>query len=221
MTAFLAAAAIIMEGEHDCHFMRQYLGHLGFGSLLFDGDLKAPDRAESLAGRIIVRKTEKGGGDGPLIGKNAPSSNVINICESSDNILIVADANSAFEGRLKKLQSTARKITEQTAADVKIFLLPDNKSAGELENLLEDISVGSEVYECLKQYEECLHSKNPGFNKLDMKAKIYAYCDAHGIPADGKKREYRDGAHWNLKHPKLESLRKFLLQNLPPPPDGE
>ena len=217
MTAFLAAAAIIMEGDHDCRFMRQYLGHLGFGSLLFGGDLKNADRAE----KIIVRKTEKGGGDGPLIGKNAPSSNVINICESSDNILIVADANSAFEGRLKKLQTTARKITEKTDAKVKIFLLPDNKSAGMLENLLEDISVGNEVYECLKQYEECLHSKNPGFNKLDMKAKIYAYCDAHGIPADGKKREYLDKAHWDLNHPKLDGLRKFLLHNLPSPPDGE
>lgn len=218
MTA-LAATVIIMEGDHDCRFMRQYLGHLGFGSLLFDGSLKKIDGADR-AGKIIVSKTDKGG-DGALIGRHAPSSDVIDICESSDNILIVADANSAVSKRRDKLRTTARKITEQTAADVKIFLLPDNKSAGELENLLEEISVGSEVYECLKQYEECLHNKNPALNKLDMKAKIYAYCDAHGIPADGKKREYRDGAHWNLKHPKLDSLRKFLLQNLPPQPDGE
>ena len=219
MAAFLAAAAIIVEGDHDSRFMRQYLGHLGFGSLLFDGNLKKIDDADRV-GKIIVSKTAKGG-DGALIGKHALSSDVIDICESSDNVLIVADANSAFEGRLRKLRVTARKITEQTAADVKVFLLPDNKRPGVLENLLEDISVGNEVYECLKQYEECLHNKNPAFNKLDMKAKIYAYCDARGIPADGKKREYRDKVHWDLNHPKLESLRKFLLQNLPPPPDGK
>lgn len=213
----LAAAAIIMEGDHDCHFMRQYLRHLGFGSLLFDGELKDAGRA----GKIIIRKAGENGGIGPLIGGKAPFPEVIETCESSDNVLIVADANSTFEGRLKKLQSTARKITEKTDAKVKIFLLPDNKRPGVLENLLEDISGDNKVYECLKQYEECLHSKNPGFNKLDMKAKIYAYCDARGIPADGKKREYRDGAHWDLNHPKLDGLRKFLLQNLPPPPDGE
>ena len=215
--AALAAAAIIVEGDHDSRFMRQYLGHLGFGSLLFEGGLK-DDVAR--AGKIIVRKTGEHGGVSSLIGKKAPSSDVVSICKASDNILIVADANAAVSKRRDDLRVTARKITEQTAADVKVFLLPDNKRPGVLENLLEDISVGNEVYECLKQYEECLHNKNPAFNKLDMKAKIYAYCDAHGIPADGKKREYLDKVHWNLNHPKLESLRKFLLQNLPPPPDS-
>lgn len=216
MTA-LAAAAIIMEGDHDCRFMRQYLEHLDFGSLLFGGELKDAGRA----GKIIIRKAGEHGGIGPLIGGKAPFPEVIETCESSDNILIVADANSAFEGRLKKLQSTARKITEQTAADVKIFLLPDNKSAGELENLLEEISVGKEIYECLEQYEKCLRTKKSALNnKLDMKAKIYAYCDARNIRAHWGKREYCDKAHWDLNDPKLESLRKFLLQNLPQPPDG-
>lgn len=53
-----------------------------------------------------------------------------------------------------------------------------------------------------------------------MKAKIYAYCDARNIDARWKKREYFDKAHWDLDHPKLDGLRQFLLQNLPPPPDG-
>lgn len=156
MTTLLAATAIIMEGGSDCHFMRQYLGHLGFGSLLFGGGLKDAGRA----GKIIVRETGKNGGIPPLIGGNAPSPDVVNICETSNNILIVVDANSDCEKRRDELRATVRKIEKEPKTDAKIFLLPDDESVGELENLLEEISVGKEIYECLEQYEKCLRTKN-------------------------------------------------------------
>ncbi|MGI9338300.1 MAG: DUF3226 domain-containing protein [Gammaproteobacteria bacterium] len=211
-----AAAAIIVEGKSDCHFVRQYLRHLpyGYGDLLFDCKIKSPDRA----GKIMVCPTgEKGGGDGALIGKKI-SERVLEIASVSNRALLVVDANGGGDERRKKFEDAAQKIKANTGTDTKLFLLPDDKNPGKLESLLlrifRDPEIGG-VAECFDNYEECLRSR--GFNPPDLKGKIYAYCEAHRAKPREDERNYLDAKRWNLEHTELQPLRDFLLNNLSSP----
>ena len=201
----MAAATIIVEGGDDLRFMLQYLRHLGFDASRFNG-WKSLVSADG----IVVYPL---GGDGALIGGG--TSEVVQIAEASDKVLIVADADKD-KARRATLAKTARKIKAETA----LFLLPDGKSDGELETLLLQIFIDNGgVGECFGQYEQCLRDKK--LQLPNLKGKVYAYCEAHHgkkhkVPAGGAEREYSNSKFWDLNHPALNELRDFLKENLPP-----
>ena len=130
----------------------------------------------------------------------------------SNKVLIVVDANADIQKRRKQLCITAQKIKKETGTDTEIFLLPDNKTAGELENLLIDIFLGNKVAECFEQYKKCLEDKK--LQPPNPKGEIYAYCEAHKAEPRGNERDYCDPKFWDLEHPALRPLQKFLLDNL-------
>lgn len=100
----------------------------------------------------------------------------------------------------------------------RVFFLPDNSSSGCLENLLQHISLPEHnvVYDCFRQYEECLHNRNPSYRLPSLKGRIYAYCEAVGGVKKMKLRKdpvlaaCQNASYWNMAAAELRPLVDFL-----------
>ena len=107
--------------------------------------------------------------------------------------------------------------------------MPNNKDAGALEDLLENIinPNNQPVMDCWQTYEEELgkvriSTKTPPTLTIPAKkTKIYAYLETLlGKSKSQKKlvrdanRDYENTQHWNLDAEYLETLREFLKKNL-------
>jgi hypothetical protein len=111
------------------------------------------------------------------------------------------------------------------------FLLPDNNSNGELENLLEQIinPLNQPIFNCWADYEACIgkfdNPTRPGFKYTipAKKSKIYSYLevlvgetDSEKELAKDPKRDFTNIGHWQIDRTKepLKSLHDFLKQHL-------
>ena len=120
-------------------------------------------------------------------------------------ILILRDAGVNFKDREMNLGFPLRTTI--------VFLLPNDCDPGCLETLLEWIAVPDHrvVYECFREYETCLHSYSKSYRLPNLKARIYAYCEALSIESYHSKRDYSDPLYWDLNASALEPLKQFLL----------
>lgn len=139
--------------------------------------------------------------------------------------LVIFDADIDVESRRKELESAKEKYN----LDFEIFLLPNDKSSGALEELLEKL-INPEnkcILECWKHYEEELKQqiiswKSPNTPTTpSSKSKIYAYLEALvGTSFSEKekikdpKRDFTNNNHWHLNAPGGNELRIFLLKYL-------
>ena len=116
-------------------------------------------------------------------------------------------------------------IKEEFGVEFELFLLPNNKDVGALEDLLENIinPNNQPVMVCWQTYEEKLRevripSKTPPTLTIPAKkTKIYAYLETLlGKSRSQKKlikdanRNYKNTQHWNLDAEYLEPLKEFL-----------
>lgn len=134
--------------------------------------------------------------------------------EQGFKILIVFDADNNFESRVSEL------ITLKTInnIDFDIFLFPNNKEPGNIEDLLLNIynSKYQDIFDCLNAYENCL-KKNTNYKIPIKKGKIYGFLDAvlpekEEDKAKDKKRDFLAFDHWNFEHEYIQPLKKFLLK---------
>lgn len=213
-----APVVIFVEGDEDYRFMRQYLCHLRFGSALFYGDLMKSGFAEPGAiDEAKIALAVMRGIDNLTSGNLRASMGKINLW--AGKILVVADADNYAGGHRQDVSAKMPQGWDSSC----LFLMPDGKSTGVLENLLEKISVDGKVYECFEEYKKCLRRKDKNFALPDAKAKIYAYCEAHrgalkkNKGNKKKERDYSDKKYWDLESKALLPLQEFLLNHLPPP----
>lgn len=179
---------VIVEGQDDKRFIESLLTHLALSN---------------------ISVTQIGGGVNHLCSDEA--RNRINR-EKGDgrNIALVLDADSDVDQRRrdvnKKIQACSLPVKTEH-----VFLIPDNQQPGDLETLLEEITISENrsIFDCLDAYNECLLSADTNYPKLDGKARIQAYCRALRVEADGKKRDYVNG-NWNLDAPQFKPLLHFL-----------
>ena len=103
--------------------------------------------------------------------------------------------------------------------EFELFLYPNNSSDGDLETLLCDIISDEHkgIFECWDGFEECISHANKGYSIPARKSKVHTYLEVlHGNTnaekekCKEKNRNYLDDTIWNLKHPSLDSLKKFL-----------
>ena len=123
----------------------------------------------------------------------------------------MVDADSNIAKSREKLHNAIER--HELPVDIdRSFFLPDNEGKGCLETLLERMAVAQhrEIFGCFEQYGACVSNLDSQYCLPDMKARIYAYCEALGIETNAKKRDYRDSAYWNLDTPALEPLKAFL-----------
>ena len=113
--------------------------------------------------------------------------------------------------------------------EFELFLLPNDKDAGALEDLLENIinPDNQPVMNCWQTYEGELAkvripTKTPPTLTIPAKkTKIYAYLETLLGKTRSQKelikdrnRNYETPQHWNLDAEYLESLKRFLVENI-------
>jgi hypothetical protein len=127
--------------------------------------------------------------------------------------LVIFDADTSFQEHCKKLeeQRTELKI------DFDYFMFPNHQDEGDLEVLLERISMRDNqfVFDCFEQYMTCLSSSK--LEKLNLparKTKIYAYLDVLGAKAKVGERNYLDPKLWDMNSQALTALHTFLSKHI-------
>ncbi|MDD9859866.1 MAG: hypothetical protein OXU40_05410 [Nitrospira sp.] len=219
---------IVVEGKEDMCFLVGYLGHLFPGEVL----------SSSVSFRI-------------LYGINKLGGQVQNIREKlirpprGTRILIFPDADK--EGYADKKKEVERILRSNWSDNenmeeferilgvrLHLFLFPNNKSSGILEDLLKKIILPRhrDVFTCFDGYVKCLTRSKGGYDPPDIKAKIYAYKHALKILNklhDDTRKTYSyekahgmlkgknpfDPQHWDFDNSALEPLKKFLTKHIP------
>lgn len=181
-------AHIFVEGSDDKKLVEAYLGVL-----------KCPVkfRCWSLSGKDNLGKDNLGGAKVD-IQKNL---------DDGHKVLIIFDANSDYKKSKDKI------IEKLHNLDVGIFLFPDNKSKGRLEDLLVKMvkPEHKEIFKCFEAYKQCLTNTNQGYAHPDDKAKVYAYKEALDIV---KLKNPFDPNYWDFSSDALRPLEKFLTDEL-------
>jgi hypothetical protein len=202
---------IIVEGDADKKFFENYYHHL-FQENAPVGSIMHPGKDSDTGGYQKLRKEDA---------INAMKQNT----DAGGKNLVIFDADDDCESRRKELLA----IQEEFGVEFELFLLPNNKDAGELEDMLEQIinPNNQPVMDCWATYEGELKevripTKTPPTLTIPAKkTKIYAYLETLlGKSRSQKKlikdanRNYENTEHWNLDAKYLEPLKEFLVNNI-------
>ena len=196
---------IYVEGIADVVFFKQYIHHL-LGVEVPENSIVKLDGWTNLKGSVWQQRmrtmTDNGG----------------------TNIVII-DADKDIDAR----RSDVLTWKEQNGLEFELFLLPNDKDVGGLEDLLENIinQNNKPIFDCWEDYEKKLVKLDiPGRTPPPMttpakKTKIYGYLEALLGPTKDEKelikernREYDNTMHWNLDAEYLEPLKGFLKRNI-------
>lgn len=195
---------IIVEGDADVKFLMDYCMHL-FG--------------EKISKDWII----KAGGWNKLIKEDIRGRLELNTDNGGIN-LVIFDADTDIENRRNEIL----RYKEKYGLEFELFLLPDNKSAGALEDLLENIinPANQPIFDCWDDYEEelkqvrILGRKEP-LTTPAKKSKIYCYLETlHGTSKSQKEkikdanRDFLNKEHWNLDAEYIKPLKEFLEKHL-------
>ena len=92
-----------------------------------------------------------------------------------DNPVIIFDADNNFQNSVNNIKNQIEKI--DSTISPKIFLFPDNENTGNLETLLEDIYIHTDIKDCFIKYKTCIQTiaaNNSRIISLNPKSKILA-----------------------------------------------
>lgn len=196
---------IFVEGIADARFLKQYIKHV-FGEDIADN-------------RIVVLN----GWDNLKI--EASASRMRSMSDNGGVNLVIVDADKDFQMRKNEIAVWK----QENNVEFELFLLPNNKDTGALENLLENIinPNNKPIFECWEEYEKELVKLDipgrtpPPLTTPAKKTKIYGYLEALlGTTKEEKEmikersRKYDNTMHWNLDAEHLESLKSFLINNI-------
>ena len=196
---------IYVEGIADVVFVKQYIHHL-WGVEVPENSIVKLDGWTNLTGAAWQQRmntmTDNGG----------------------TNIVII-DADKDIDAR----RSDILKWKQDNSLEFELFLLPNDKDAGALEDLLENIinPNNKPIFECWEGYEKELVKLDipgrtpPPLTTPAKKTKIYGYLEALLGETNSQKelikddkRNYENTQHWNLDAEYLEPLKDFLERNL-------
>lgn len=198
---------IIVEGDADKKFFEDYYQHV-FGEKAPKGSITHPGKDGDTGGYQKLKSEDAIG----VMRQNTDMGGIN---------LVIFDADEDTESRRAELLA----IKEEFGVEFELFLLPNNKDVGALEDLLENIinPNNQPVMVCWQTYEEKLRevripSKTPPTLTIPAKkTKIYAYLETLlGKSRSQKKlikdanRNYKNTQHWNLDAEYLEPLKEFL-----------
>jgi hypothetical protein len=210
---------IFVEGKADQKFLHDYVEHL------FGIDLATIAEVTKSKNGCIERSDviiETGGWAG------LKTEILINQMNNSDLNLVVFDADTVKNGGglvIRKREIETWKAKYGLIFDM--FLFPNNKDDGALEDLLEQIinPQNAPVFDCWKKFENCLPTKTT-CTKSPLtipakKSKIYAYMEVlHGNTKAEKdkvkdpNRDFKNPQHWDLSATSIEPLGNFLHWHL-------
>ncbi|MCF6364834.1 MAG: hypothetical protein L3J35_01390 [Bacteroidales bacterium] len=129
--------------------------------------------------------------------------------------IIIFDADEDIKKRKKELQD----LKSEYNVGFEFFLFPNNKDAGDLEDLLMNIinPDNNKIFNCWDGYEKCLLKISSDLTLPAKKTKIYAYLEPLLGETNSQKekikevnRDYTNKNHWNLNSEYLVPLKSFL-----------
>ena len=196
---------IYVEGIADVAFIKQYIHHL-WNVVVGENSIMSLDGWTNLKGKTWQQRM-----------RTNTANNVINI--------VIIDADKDIDARRADILNWK----QQNGLEFELFLLPNDKDAGALEDLLENIinSNNQPIFDCWEDYEKALVELDipdrtpPPLTTPAKKTKIYGYLEALlGSTKDEKElikernRKYDNTMHWNLDAEYLEPLKEFLRGNI-------
>lgn len=200
---------IIVEGDADKKFFDDYFHHI-FGEKAPKGSITHPGKDGNTGGYQKLKSEDAIG----AMRQNADLGGIN---------LVIFDADEDIEFRRAELLA----IKDEFGVEFELFLLPNDKDTGALEDLLENIinPNNQPVMDCWQTYEGELEKVRiparipPTLTIPAKKTKIYAYLETLlGTSKTQKKlikdanRNYENVLHWNLDAKYLEPLKEFLLK---------
>jgi len=212
---------IYVEGDADVKFLSDYISHI-----IPDLELQK-DKKRSIVN--ISKNLEQIAVVHGLTGWtdiNNMKTDISRYKEDGNKVLVVFDADTPKNGG--GFADRKNDIEGYSLLLEGIFLFPDNKTDGALEDLLEKIinDTNKPIFDCWETYETCLKECASKKIKKELttpakKSKIYGYLEALvGETREEKKkikdpfRDYKNTEHWDLDSDSLTPLKKFLLQHI-------
>lgn len=129
-----------------------------------------------------------------------------------ERVLIIFDADDDIQKSLKNIQNQLVSLNSSWKNRCEIFLMPNNKDAGNLETLLENTAKEKCILKCFDNYIECiakLSDKNSAIRLPNKKVKVFAYLSSFGFK-NGDKNFKMDDNILDLQSPYLDNLKDFL-----------
>lgn len=194
---------IYVEGIADVVFFKQYIHHV-LGVEVPENSIVKLDGWTNLKGAAWQQRMKT-------------------MTDNDGTNIVIIDADKDIDTR----RSDILKWKQDNGLEFELFLLPNDKDAGALEDLLENIinPNNQPVMDCWHIYEEELErvripTKTPPTLTIPAKkTKIYAYLETllkksqKELIKDAN-RIYENTQHWNLDAEYLEPLKEFLERNL-------
>lgn len=202
---------IIVEGDADKKFFEDYYHHI-FGEKALKGSITHPGKDGDTGGYQKLKSEDAIG----LMRQNTDMGGIN---------LVIFDADEDTESRRAELLA----IKDEFGVEFELFLLPNDKDAGALEDMLENIinPNNQPVMDCWQTYEGELSNVRiptktpPTLTIPAKKTKIYAYLETLLSTSKTQKklikdanRNYENTQHWNLDAEYLEPLKEFFENNL-------
>lgn len=196
---------IYVEGIADVAFIKQYIHHL-WGVVVGENKIMSLDGWTNLKGTTWQQRM-----------RTNTANDVINI--------VILDADEDIDARRADILNWK----QQNGLVFELFLLPNDKDAGALEDLLENIINPNSrpIFDCWEGYEKELVKLDipgrtpPPLTTPAKKTKIYGYLEALLGESKSQKelikepnRDYENAQHWNLDAEYLGTLKEFLERNL-------
>lgn len=196
---------IYVEGFADVAFIRQYIHHL-WNVDVGENNILSLDGWTNMKGTTWQQRMRTNTANG-----------VIN--------LVIIDADKDIDARRADILNWK----QQNGLEFELFLLPNDKDAGALEDLLENIinPNNKPIFDCWEDYEKALVNLDipgrtpPPLTTPAKKTKIYGYLEALLGESRSQKelirdanRNYENTMHWDLDAEYLEGLKGFLVMNL-------
>lgn len=196
---------IYVEGIADIAFIKQYIHHL-WGVMVGENKIMSLDGWTNLKGTTWQQRM-----------RTNTANDVINI--------VILDADKDIDARRADILNWK----QDNGLEFELFLLPNDKDAGALEDLLENIinPNNQPIFDCWEDYEKALVELDipgrtpPPLTTPAKKTKIYGYLEALLFETKSQKelikeanRNYENVQHWNLDAEYLEPLKEFLMKNL-------
>jgi len=196
---------IYVEGIADVAFIKQYIHHL-WNVVVGENNILSLGGWTNLKGTTWQQRM-----------RTNTANDVINI--------VILDADKDIDARRADILNWK----QQNNLEFELFLLPNDKDAGALEDLLENIinPNNKPIFDCWEDYEKALVKLDipgrtpPPLTTPAKKTKIYGYLEALLLETKSQKelikeanRNYENVQHWNLDAEYLKPLKEFLVKNI-------
>ena len=196
---------IYVEGIADVVFFKQYIHHL-WGVEVPENSIVKLDGWTNLKGAAWQQRMKT-------------------MTDNGGTNIVIIDADKDIDVR----RSDILKWKQDNDLEFELFLLPNDKDAGALEDLLENIinPNNKPIFECWVGYEKELVKLDipgrtpPPLTTPAKKTKIYGYLEALLGESKSQKelikepnRDYENIQHWDLDAEYLGALKGFLERNL-------